>query len=153
MAQLAEHAQMARSTVHRHFPERGNLVEALRQRADHAVIAAYTQVGNDVARVGLLRLAQAFFEHADLLIAAYISLPQADKAAALNATDPAMTMLVERGHADGSIDSALHPVWIEQALWGLLYASWKTAANGSLGRFDAQAVLLNAIDKLLAPKN
>ena len=152
MAQVAKSAGMARSTVHRHFPERGNLVQALRQRADNEVRAAYTHVGNDMARAGLLRLAQAFFEHADLLMAAYVSLPQADQLVTLNATDPAMNMLIERGHADGSIDPALHPAWVEQALWGLLYASWKTAANGSLSRFDAQAVLLGAIGKLLAPK-
>lgn len=152
MAQVAQAAQMARSTVHRHFPERESLVQSLRQRAAGEVRAAYAKVGNDMALSGVLRLAQAFFEHADLLIAAYVTLPQADQRAMVNSTDPFMIALVDRGRMDGSIDSALDPAWVGQALWGLLHASWKTAASGVLSRFDAQAILLDALRRLLSPK-
>lgn len=152
MAQVAEAAQMARSTVHRHFPERESLLQALRQRAQDEVCAAYGRVGDDTACAGILRVAQAFFERADLLIAAYVTLPQADQLAAFNATDPFMTALVDQGRVDGSIDSALHSAWIGQALWGLLHASWKIAATGTMSRYDAQAVLLDALRKLLTPK-
>ncbi|MTV37189.1 TetR/AcrR family transcriptional regulator [Duganella radicis] len=151
IAQIAQNANMSRSTVHRHFPERESLVHALRQRAGDEVLAAYANVGNDLARIRLLRLAHAFFDRADLLIAAYVSLSREDQLVTLDVADPTMRMLIERGHVDGSIDTSLHPAWFQQALWGLLFASWKSAANGSLSRFDAQAVLIRALEKLLAP--
>lgn len=154
MAQVAQAARMARSTVHRYFPERISMLDALRQRADEEVYGAYAQVDGmeGEARAQLMRLTHAYFERAELLIAAYVSLSPADKLAASGASDANTLRLVERGQADGSIDSKLHPVWVEKALWGLLYASWITTVNGSVNRLDALNVLLESLDMLLTPR-
>lgn len=153
MAEIASAAQTTRGTVHRHFPERADLVAALQEQARVEVDDAYqrARTTDGSARGQVLRLCEEFFERADLFIAAYVSLPQKDQIAAADAPDGALTALLEQGYRDLSIDTALPPVWIAQMLWGLIHASWRMYSRGICSRYDALRLLLVSFEKLLTP--
>lgn len=153
MAEVADVAGMARSTVHRHYPERTNLLHALKLKADEQIREAYlrSEIAGGTPLDRILRLARSLFDQADLFMAAYFSSSQVAKLTTRYVVDPNMKALVEQGQKSGSINATLHPSWIQQAFWGLLYASWVTFANGDIDRFDALGALLDALKNMLSP--
>jgi AcrR family transcriptional regulator len=139
MAEIAEAAATVRSTVHRHFPERADLIAALRAHTDEqmakAAVRARLEDGSAVS--ALLRLCTEYFENADFIWAAYDNLTQDQEIESVGTANKPLKHSVERGHDDGSIDPALPPEWIEQALWSLLYAAWLLAAAGQASKHEA----------------
>lgn len=153
MGEIAEAAQTARSTVHRHYPERAHLIAALQALAASRVKEAYDRAdaSPDGAKAKLLRLCQDFFEQADLLMAAHASLSQADQAASTSRSDAALTALIERGQRDNTIDPTLPPAWIEQTLWSLLYTAWRFGTTGKISKFEALRLFLGSFERMLLP--
>lgn len=155
MGEIAEAAKTVRSTVHRHFAERADLIAALRAYAEEqlseAAARARPHEGNG-AEV-LLRLCQEYFERSDLLMGAYGGLTQAEEIESMASTDTDLHRLVERGHSDGSIDRSLSGVWVEQTLWSLLYAAWLLATAGTTIRHEALTLFLQSFAKLLSPSD
>lgn len=152
IGEIAETAQMARSTVHRHFPERADLMAALEDRvqAGLADAALRARLQEGTAAEALLRLCQHYFEDADFLMAAYGHYTQADEVKGMAAMDPALIGIVERGHADASIDAALPPAWVEHTLWSLLYTAWLMAAGGRAPKHEALTLFLRSFERILA---
>ena len=155
MGEIAEAAKTVRSTVHRHFAERADLIAALRAYAEEqlseAAARARPHEGNG-AEV-LLRLCQEYFDRSDLLMGAYGGLTQAEDIESMASTDTDLHRLVERGHSDGSIDRSLSGVWVEQTLWSLLYAAWLLATAGKATRHEALTLFLQSFAKLLSPSD
>lgn len=155
MGEIAEAAKTVRSTVHRHFAERADLIAALRAYAEEQLSEAATRAkpheGNG-AEV-LLRLCQEYFDRSDLLMGAYGGLTQAEDIESMASTDTDLHRLVERGHSDGSIDRSLSGVWVEQTLWSLLYAAWLLATAGKATRHEALTLFLQSFAKLLSPSD
>ena len=151
MADIAEAAETVRSTVHRYFPERTDLIVALRAYADEqmAEAGARARLEEGSAGMALLRLCAEYFESADLVWAAYGNLAHAQEIESAGAVDTLLRRLIERGHTDGSIDPALPPAWIEQALWSLLYTAWLMAAAGQTSKHEALTLFLESFGKLL----
>lgn len=154
ISEIAAAAGTARSTVHRHFPERGDLVAALRSHADEEVARAATDARLDdgPAATALLRLCERYFELGDLVMVAYADVTQAEELEGAGGTDPALARTVARGHADGSIDPAMSPHWVQQTLWSTLYAAWLMARAGKASRHEALTLYLRAFAKMLAVK-
>lgn len=153
IGEIAEAAETARSTVHRHFAERDDLISALRVYAEEQLAEAATRArlhegsGAEV----LLRLCQEYFDRSDLLMGAYGGLTQAEEIEGMASTDTDLHRLVERGHSDGSIDRSLLAVWIEQTLWSLLYAAWLLATAGKVTKHEALTLFLQSFAKVLSP--
>lgn len=152
MGEIAEAAGTARSTVHRHFPERANLITALEAYAEEqlAEAALCARLEDGTAAEALSRLAQEYFARGDLLVVAYDTFTRSEVLDSMEGTAPILISAVERGHADGSIDRALSPVWVEQTLWSLLYAAWLMATAGRSTRHEALNLLLLSLRKMLA---
>ena len=155
MADIAEAAETVRSTVHRYFPERADLIAALRAYADQqmAEAGARARLEEGPAGAALLRLCAEYFESADLVWAAYGNLTQDQEVASIGASDTSLRSLVERGHADGSIDPALPPLWIEQALWSLLYTAWLLAAARQASKHEALGLFLHSFERMLSSRD
>ena len=151
MADIAERAETVRSTVHRYFPERADLITALRAYADEqmAEAGARARLEEGPAGMALLRLCAEYFESADLVWASYGNLARTQEIESAGAVDVRLRCLIERGHTDGSIDPALPPAWIEQALWSLLYTAWLMAAAGQTSKHEALTLFLESFGKLL----
>lgn len=152
MSEIGDVARTARSTVHRHFPERADLLAALQAHAETVLADAATRarLNEGPAAEALLRLCTQYFESGDVLMGAYGGLGQAEELDSMEAMDGDLLTLVTRGHEDGSIDPALTPVWIQQTLWSLLYAAWLMAAAGQSSRHEALSLFLMSFRKMLA---
>jgi len=143
LADIAAAAQVGRTTLHRYFPERSDLSVALGLEVVARIHAAAqrARLAEDPAAEALGRLCQEYFELADALAIMFNGSQLVDDdtwAAAGCSAD--LLPVVERGHADGSVDSELTPVWVENLLWALLYASW--AHMGTSGSSKPEAMRL-----------
>ncbi|MGK5531128.1 TetR family transcriptional regulator [Streptomyces sp. URMC 129] len=156
LADVAAAAAVGRTTVHRYFPERSDLVRALGADVLEKVAVATerARLEEGPALLALERLCQELFELGDAL-----SLVFDESLAAVwnwegweedTDADRALTRLVERGHAQGDFDTGLDAAWISQVLWSLLYAAWeRTRAGGT--KHEALTLCLRTLRKAVAP--
>ncbi|MDS2172380.1 helix-turn-helix domain-containing protein [Nesterenkonia sp. CL21] len=153
MAAIAETAGTARSTLHRYFPERSDLIAALRELADEQVTRATerARLGEGTGSEALMRVCQEYFELDELIAVAYADFTQGDDLDSLEDMDAELLALVERGHADGTIDSTLSPEWIHILLWHLLDATWSMTATRRATKHEALTLCLRTLDKLTTP--
>lgn len=152
MADIADAAHTVRSTVYRHFPERNDLLQALREYADYELTRAYDRASAEGGngRSTLLRLCQEYFERADLMMSAYSNLNQAASISGMSATDVQIGYLIQKGYDDGSIDTDFPPLWIELMLWSAIYTAWLTSSSGKTSKHSALTLLTNTFDKILS---
>jgi AcrR family transcriptional regulator len=140
LAEVAAAAGVGRTTMHRYFPERADLLAGisadLLERIAAATERARPEAGPAVA--ALERVCQAYFALGDGLL--------------LTMNEPYLfTEPVERGHADGTIDSDLSPQWVQAVLWSLLYAAWMHARDDDVPEHDALALCVRTLRKAVAP--
>jgi AcrR family transcriptional regulator len=154
LAEVADKAQVGRSTLHRYFPERSDLLDAVSadvlRRIDGAVRRA--RPGEGSGRAALLRVSRELFDLGDLLTLV-LSGHFADRSEWRECTeaDVALIALVERGHADGSIGSDLTPEWLQRLLWSLLSAADFHERESAGSRHDVLAMALRSIDGAVRP--
>jgi len=155
LSEVAAAAGVGRTTMHRYFPERADLLtgisnDLLEQVAD-ATERARPDLGPAVA--ALERLCQAYFALGDGLLLTmnepglFTDPAWQDESDA----DRALLRLVERGHGEGTIDPDLTPVWVQTVLWSLLYAAWMHARDDEVPEHDALALCLRTLRKVVAP--
>jgi hypothetical protein len=65
--------------------------------------------------------------------------------------EQALIALVKRGHAEGTVDSALEPAWIEQLVWSVLFAAWECTRHNQMPRHHALAQCLYTLVKAITP--
>lgn len=140
MAEIADAAGVHRATLYRHFPAREDLIAALHRRAfeeaDEAVRAARLEEGTAVEALG--RAVEALAGVGDryrMLVHETGKDPRMkDREDALGAR---LVALVERGQREGDLRPDLDPLWMLQAMIGVLMAGLQRVAEGTL---DAAAV-------------
>ncbi|WP_201263483.1 TetR/AcrR family transcriptional regulator [Mycobacterium montefiorense] len=129
LADIALVANVGRSTVHRYFPERSDLLAAIGTDATEKIAAATVRarLGDGSAPDALTRLAQEYFELGDLLLLVINRPDMFDIVDWVTDTDAdrALILTIERGHVEGTVDTKLDPAWIQYLLWGLLISSWE----------------------------
>jgi AcrR family transcriptional regulator len=152
---VAAEAGVGRTTLHRYFPERDDLVKALSadalQRASAATQRARLEEGP--AREALERLCQELFELDDLLTLIFndpqlMSTPDWQEE---SETDRALMGLIERGQADGTIDPTLPSSWLQYLVWALLYTVWEHSRHTQAPRHEALSLCLRTLRRVLAP--
>lgn len=154
LAEVADAAGVARSTLHRYFPERADLLDALGGYIEERVTQATARARLDLgpAPAALARLCQVYFETWDLWMLRYtrIALEGCEDPVDPQEVDADLLTLVERGHAEGSIDGDLSALWIQQLLWGLLYGAHELVRAGALPEHEALRLYLKTVDKAVA---
>lgn len=154
LAEVAEAAQVGRTTVHRYFPERSDLLDAVSAdvlaRIDAAVRRA--RPGEGSGRAALLRVCRELFDLGDLLtLVLSRQLSKRPEWQECTEADSALIALVQRGQADGSIEPDLTPEWLQELLWSLLSAADAHGRENSSSRHDVLAMAVRSIDGAVRP--
>ncbi|ASO20218.1 AcrR family transcriptional regulator [Actinoalloteichus hoggarensis] len=152
MSEIAEAAEVGRSTLHRYFSDRGELIgamsEDLLERLDHAIIEAELDQGPP--REALRRLLHGYYDigprvmfvlnelHADCNEAFY---------ARFDAAGIPVERLLERGRAAGDFDDAMNIDWVRRMLWYLLSAAWDAVAKKAMSRHAAVDSVVRTLEQ------
>ncbi|MFG2064309.1 TetR/AcrR family transcriptional regulator [Micromonospora sp. NPDC048871] len=154
LGDIATAAQVGRTTLHRYFAERSDLLAAVAAegtaRLNEATTRARLAEGNGAE--ALLRLCAEYFDLGDLLSLAF-SEPAlvGDPAWSTEVCDDDFHAMVARGHADGSIDPALPATWLQSVLWSQLYAGWSYLTEHQVSRHEALALVLRTLTGAVKP--
>ncbi|WP_020389188.1 TetR/AcrR family transcriptional regulator [Kribbella catacumbae] len=163
LGDVAAEAGVARSTLHRYFADRAELVHAL--AAD--VLVAVEKTIDDSAldqgtpREALHRLAAGYFELGPRIFFLYnepsFNAPEPDERVKgffqkLEASGKPIEALIERGHREGVFATSLSADWIIRMFWWMVYIGWEAVDEGALPRLSAPATILQTIEHgILAP--
>jgi AcrR family transcriptional regulator len=155
LAEVAAEAGVGRTTLHRYFPERGDLLKALSADALEQTCAALERARLDEgsAPEALERLCQEQFELGDILMLIFndpqlMSSPEWQDQ---SETDQAINSVIERGQAEGTIDPTLPPSWVQYVLWALLYTAWEHSRSTPAPKHEALSLCLRTLRRVLAP--
>jgi AcrR family transcriptional regulator len=155
LGDVAVAAGVGRTTVHRYFPERSDLLAAICVDL-LAKIAAATErarIDEGSALEAMERLCQEYFELGDGLLLAFED-PQSMKGGDWETeteSDRALLRLVERGQAEGVIDPELPPTWVQQMLWALLYVAWQHSRDEGASKHATLSLCLRTLRKSIVP--
>ncbi|MER5217834.1 TetR/AcrR family transcriptional regulator [Streptomyces sp. NPDC002838] len=154
LGDVATAAGVGRTTVHRYFPERSDLLAAIGADVLDKVAAATerTRLDDGPALKALERLCQEYFELGDALTLMFDS-PQLMSWSGWDeetAADRALTHLIERGQAEGTIDAGMATDWIRNVLWSLLYSAWELARSSGTPKHTALTLCLRTLRKAIA---
>ncbi|WP_433254129.1 TetR/AcrR family transcriptional regulator [Streptosporangium sp. CA-135522] len=151
LADIAEAAQVGRSTLHRYFPDRQELLNA-------AVVDSFGAVERSMAEAAvdqgppleaMRRLITAMVDVGDRLAFLFGDPRVLEEFSACFEPDlsvPTTVGLIERGQAEGVFDPELSPEWIQQLLWALTYTGWEAAEKGMLPRHSVAATVTRTFE-------
>lgn len=151
VADVAHVAGVHRSTVHRSFADRADLVDALVRRCVDEVVAATraADVDRGTAAAAVRRTATALLHVGDRIRFLYDD-PETAQHPAMAVLDDAESPLaraVRRAQAEGGIDPAVSVAWVERAIWSLVYAAAEAVQDGTLTTHEA----LESLQRTLGP--
>lgn len=156
LGEIAAAANVGRTTLHRYFAERSDLLEAVRAeglaRLNDATRRA--RLGEDTGAAAFQRLCREYFDLGGLLSLIF-SEPQlvTDPAWVDTGTcDEAFIEVVRRGHRDGTIDAELPADWLDSLLWSQLYAGWSYLGHSDVSRHEVLRLVLRTVSGAVAPK-
>ncbi len=151
LGQIADAAGVGRTTLHRYFPDRAELLAAVGAEtvARLTEVHARARVDEGDARAALRRLCPEYLLLGDLLTLLFTGVvPDA----VLDGEGAApLAALVARGHREGSIDPELDVEWVVGVVWAQLYLAWATLREGQAARHDIVPMLVRTVDKAVAP--
>lgn len=153
LGEIADEAGVARSTLHRYFPDRVSLLAALNDFADEEVRAAMARarMNDGPAAEALIRLLHEYFDAWHNITWQYLERErQGQQDCDDDLHDEDLGALIQRGFADGTIDPSLTNSWLQQMLWAVIYSSWEGIRYGS-NRVDALKEAERTLLKIIRP--
>ncbi|MCK9795108.1 TetR/AcrR family transcriptional regulator [Isoptericola sp. 4D.3] len=151
LGQIADAAGVGRTTLHRYFPDRAALLDAVGSETVARLTEAHARARLDDgdARTALLRLCPEYLLLGDLLTLFFTGVVP-DTVLDEGGAAP-LAALVARGHREGSIDRELDVDWVVGVVWAQLYLAWATLREGQAARHDIVPMLVRTVDKAVAP--
>ncbi|WP_432253238.1 TetR/AcrR family transcriptional regulator [Streptomyces sp. HNM1019] len=157
LPEIAEAAEVGRTTLHRYFPERDGLVRAAVEHALEVVGAAIAEAQPDtghpleamrrvVAALASVSEAIMFVFGDQTLMRDVVPTAEPDLP---TPHDPVID-LIRRGQAEGVFDDQLTAEWIQHVLWGVTYTAFEQVAKGSLAKFDVAATVTRTLERGIA---
>ena len=153
LGDIAAAAEVGRTTLHRYFPERADLLAAVAveggERLRRATLLAELDRGTGAE--ALLRLCREYFDLGPLLSLVF-SEPDGE---CWGTQDELFSdRVIERGHEDGSIDPVLPADWVLNLLWSQLYSAWSyLGERPNASRHDVLALLTRTLGNALRPRS
>ncbi|TDD57696.1 TetR/AcrR family transcriptional regulator [Kribbella antibiotica] len=163
LGEIAIEAKVARSTLHRYFPDREALIRAMADDLLELVERTVDEadLGTGPPRLAFQRLIAGWFELGPRLFFLFNepSLGSPEQApwvkdffARLDQAGKPLEGLIARGHAEGVFAQSLPPAWINRMLWWSVYIACEAVAEGEFTRYAAPAILLQTLETgLLTP--
>lgn len=156
LSDIAAAARVSRTTVHRYFAERADLLagvtdEMLRRITRAAERARFDQ---GPAPAALERGLREYFEldrELGVMFTGAIEIADEDWGRYEIAPERGVGAAVARGQADGTIDPTLPAEWVENHLWALLYTSWSYGRENDVPRQTTLDLCVVSLRKVLAP--
>jgi AcrR family transcriptional regulator len=155
LSDIATEAGVGRTTVHRYFPERADLLKAIGLDALEQIETMTTRAKLDegTAIEALRRLCQEYFELGEVLSLLFNNptLMSGDEWTDATESDQAVDALFERGITDGEFADHITAQWGVHLLWSLMYAGWSHMGQDGVSKHDALtrtlATLTNAVKR------
>ncbi|WP_239140620.1 TetR/AcrR family transcriptional regulator [Actinoplanes campanulatus] len=150
LGDVATAADVGRTTLHRYFAERDDLLTALREEAGRRLGEARhrARLGDDSGASALRRLCQEFFDLGDVLSLLF----REQVAIEGEGCDEDFEAMVRRGYEDGSVDPELPPIWLQSLMWSQLYAGWHYVTECQVSRHEALRLILRCVDGAVTPR-
>ncbi|MGW1408321.1 TetR/AcrR family transcriptional regulator [Streptomyces sp. NPDC002403] len=154
LPQIAEAAEVGRTTLHRYFPEREGLVRAAVEHALESIGGAIAEAephqGHPLAAMRRVVAALASVSEAIMFVFGDQSLlrdvvPTADPA--LPTPHDPVIELIRRGQAEAVFDDQLTAEWIQQVLWAVSYTAFEQVEQGTLAKFDLTATVARTLER------
>ncbi len=156
LGEIATAAEVGRTTLHRYFPDRAELITALgaetQTRLNRATERA--RMGEGTGRDAIRRLCQEYFELGDLLSLMFAeqSVLTGPEWTDMGTCDPEFVAVVERGYRDGTIDPQLPADWVQSIIWAQLYSGWSYQRETGAARYEVLRLVLRTVTGALAPQ-
>ncbi|PWV76844.1 DNA-binding transcriptional regulator, AcrR family [Prauserella marina] len=148
LGEIAAEAGVGRTTMHRYFPERSDLLTAIGAEAlgKVAVATERAKVDEGTAAEALERLALELFDLGDLLMLAFNDpgLTNSPDWETETEADQATARLLDRIRVEGG-DPELDADWLVQVLWSVLYAAWTHTRENGVPRQQALRLCLRTL--------
>ncbi|MCK2244032.1 MULTISPECIES: TetR/AcrR family transcriptional regulator [unclassified Crossiella] len=153
MAEIADAAEVGRSTLHRYFPERSELMTAIfRMTVERLGTAlAEAKLAEGTAAEALRRAVHAYFELTPALIQVCSEGQQRNEDGWLNAAfdlaDRPVVALIARAQAEGYLDQSISPEWIYKVLWWNVFAGIEATGEGLMGKHQAAESVIRLLER------
>jgi TetR/AcrR family transcriptional repressor of lfrA len=123
LGEIAAAARVGRTTLHRYFGERADLIAAVgAEGAERLTRAAkMAELDRGTGAEALLRLCREYFDLGALLSLVF---SEQDGECWQAREELPLAQVIARGHTDGSIDPLLPADWVISLMWSHLYAAW-----------------------------
>ncbi|MEU4641953.1 TetR/AcrR family transcriptional regulator [Micromonospora sp. NPDC023814] len=155
LGDIAAAADVGRTTLHRYFAERADLLAAVGTEAAARLARATAQarMAEGSGASAVRRLCQEYFDLGSLLSLIFtepgLAAPATEGPAGC---DPEFAAMVQRGHHDGTIDPELPAGWVQSLIWSQLYAGWAYVAETGASRHETLRLILRTVDGAIAVK-
>lgn len=152
LSAVAEAAAVGRSTLHRYFPEREELLAATYQEALSEIGRAMDEaaVEEGPALEAMRRVVAAHVEAGDWVTFAFGDTANEAFDDAPSGTDPEpdiLTDLVKRGQREGAFDPDADPNWVVQVLWALVFTGLERAERGHMPRHSVAPTVVRTLER------
>lgn len=157
LAEIAEAADVGRTSLHRYFPDRESLISAVVKDSAGVMSRAIqdARLDDDGPVQALRRLAGTLLDAGDHLLFLFSDPGVRVTYESMNepgARTGAVARLIDRGRAEGVFDSEVSSAWIESAFWALVYAGCDAVHNGRLLRHEALNSVLRSLENGMRAK-
>ncbi|MFD8362530.1 TetR/AcrR family transcriptional regulator [Streptomyces hygroscopicus] len=155
LPQVAEAAEVGRTTLHRYFPERDGLLRAATEHALETIGGAIAEAdpGKGHPLDAMRRVVAALASASDAIMFVFGG-QSLVRDAAPNPAGPDLPTphdpvidLIRRGQAEGVFDDQLTAEWIQQVLWGVAYTAFEQVERGALAKFDVAATVTRTLER------
>ncbi|MCP3804756.1 TetR/AcrR family transcriptional regulator [Allokutzneria sp. A3M-2-11 16] len=142
LAEVADAAGVGRSTLHRYFPERTELLSAVVEdsMAQLTAAVAAAELDRGTPAQGLRRIIHTYFELSPVLLVLFgehLIDTRKDLVGDLDELDAPVFALLERGQREGYFDAEVSKEWLNRVLWAVVYVGIDATAEGTMTRHAA----------------
>lgn len=152
LPEIAEAAEVGRTTLHRYFPDRDGLISAAiadsLEAIGHAVAEA--QIDQGTPSEAMRRLVMAHLDVGDRLMFLFGDPHVMRGHGVVEPAEPPgpdpMIKLIERGQSDGVFDPEVRPEWIQHVLWALVYTGIEEVERGRIPRHGVATTVIRTLE-------